>query len=140
MDQPQDLHDFIRPEPIDDEVTRVADPACRFHPSTQMSDRIGENTCQARDLNRPDHTRLSTERGHGRQNQLAIPSSSFEAVATGAIEQDSVDLVFRRPGKPVGQSVAGGKPSPQPCHHAVVDALLVLGGRHRHVAAGRDIG
>ena len=56
---------------------------------------------------------------------MTIPSRCPKTVLTRAVEQEGVDLILRRLGEAVSQSVAGGEASPQPCHHAVMDALFV---------------
>ena len=58
VNQAQDFNDPVLSNPVDDEVTRAADPARWLSTPTQETDWIGENTVQAGNLDRSDHARV----------------------------------------------------------------------------------
>ena len=58
VNQAQDFNDPILSNPVDDEVTRAADPAGWLSTPTQKTDWIGENTLQTGNLDRSDHARV----------------------------------------------------------------------------------
>ena len=86
VNQAQNFDNLVRSEPVDNEVTRTANPPGGLSTPTQESDWVGENTWQMGNLDRSDHTWIVAEGGHDRQDQLPISSSGFQAVVTCAVE------------------------------------------------------
>ncbi len=58
----------------------------------------------------------------------------------GTLQQKGVDLIFRRPGEPVGQLLVSGQPSLQSGYQTLLQALPILPDCHRRVAACFDVG
>ena len=112
MDQAQDLDHTVGRQAVDDEMTRLANATCRLSEVATKPEGVGMNISDTGHLNRPDPTRPLAERSHDRQNQLAIPSGGLQPVVARAAEEKGVDLIFGRPGKPVGQLLAVREPSP----------------------------
>ncbi len=58
VNQAQDFNDLVLSDPVDDEMTRAADPAGWLSTPTQETDWIGENTLQTGNFDRSDHARV----------------------------------------------------------------------------------
>jgi hypothetical protein len=61
-------------------------------------------------------------------------------MVAGAVEEDSVNLIFGRPAKPAGRLMSSRKTGPQPCHHADPQAPPILVGRQGCGGADCDVG
>ncbi len=140
VDQAQDFDDTVRCHTVDNEMAWRGNAACRFDPTATQPGRISADAAQMRHVDRTDHLRRLTECGHDRQNELTVSACRLQAVILGALEEDGVDLLFRRPGEPIGQLSAGGKASQQPCRKAILQMLFVFRGRHCGVSASFDVG
>ena len=68
VNQAQNFDNLVRSEPVDDEVTRTANPPGGLSTPTQESDRVGENTWQMGNLDRSDHTWIVADGSHDCQD------------------------------------------------------------------------
>lgn len=140
MNQPKDFDDGVRSEPVDDEVTRITDPASWFSTLAEQPNGEGKNTLEPGNVDAPDDLRIVAECCHGHQYQLTVSSGCLQAIVTRAFEKKSVDLIFSRPGEPVNQSVVDGKARLKPRHHSIVKVPLIVRVRDSCISACLDVG
>ena len=126
VDQAQDLNNVIRRQAVYDEMAGCSNAACRFDPEAAQPRRVGTDAGQPGNVNGARHVRLVAERGHDRQDELAVSASRVEALSPGAVKKKGVDLLFRCPGKPVSQLPVSGQASLQSRHQAPMQELLVF--------------
>ena len=81
----------------------------RFDTSSAKPDWIGSNTRKSGHFNRADHVWLVAKGIHDRHDQPTVPTCRFETVIAGAVEEEGIELVLRRPGKTIRRYPSVGR-------------------------------
>lgn len=108
-------------------------------PATTQPSGIGPGTGQQGHFDGANHVRFIGERGHRRQDRLPVSTGRLKAMVPGAPQHKGVDLIFRRPGEPLGQLPVSGEASLQSRDQTLPQAVLIVLVCHRRVAAQFDV-
>ena len=102
MDHAEDLHDTIRRDAIDDEMSWLADAMLTSDQAARRPEMEAPHAREVCQRARADQARDVANGVHSGEEQAVVAVGSLEAPLAGTLEEDSVDAIVSVPDQAVG--------------------------------------